>query len=81
MQWLKSYLPVVEGPHTDLKTAHCHPNARAKFNDNPARELNRLSHKSDGPPIQYESKLYRAWAITNTGKMKGVHPIQNVLLS
>jgi hypothetical protein len=79
MQWLKSYLPLVDGPYADLRAAHRHPSARAKINDDPPFNINRPSYKSDRLPIQVDTVLHRAWAINDMGR-ESVHPKQTVLV-
>ncbi|KAL5408453.1 hypothetical protein PMIN03_006535 [Paraphaeosphaeria minitans] len=83
MQFLKSYLPIAEGPQSDVAAAHHHPAAMRKVNDDPPQRVNSFNSKlqmQEQLPIQYESNLFRAWAIPNTGEPTRGVPRQTVLM-
>ncbi|KAL1594295.1 hypothetical protein SLS60_010052 [Paraconiothyrium brasiliense] len=83
LQFLKSYLPLVDGPHTDHRAALFNPSAMIKVNADPPLHMSRLIpllNKRAGLPIQFSSKLYRAWAITNTGEEKAGYPVETLLV-
>ncbi|KAJ4359944.1 uncharacterized protein N0V89_000503 [Didymosphaeria variabile] len=86
LQFLRSYLPLVDGAQNAHRAAHFNPSAMIKVNaDPPLRTIgmNRFIPLLDAGgalPIQFSSELYRAWAITNTGEEKNGHPIETLLV-
>ena len=74
MQFLKSYIPLVDGRDNERRTLHLHPEAMVKTNSDMPIPMNRLIpllERRAELPIQFEAKLWRAWAITNERNANG----------
>ena len=68
MQFLKSYVDIVDKPHPD-RAKHFHPSAGLRVNGGQIAPINRLASLLDKRShlnITFEHTLRRVWAISET---------------